>query len=285
MTGPTVGIVGLGQIGGSLAAAIKAHGVPYRVRAWDRRTAALGMGRERGWVDEAVGSAAEAVAGADLVVLAAPVTAVRRLLAEIAPAVSPGQVVTDVGSTKASIVAEAARVLPAGVEFVGAHPVAGTERSGVEAADPRLFDARPCVLTPLPPTPAEAVERVESLWRALGARVVRMSPEAHDRVFAWVSHLPHLLAYTLTWAVLEKLGDQELNLAGPSLRDWTRVVGSPPALWRDICMENREALGRVLGEFEEELAAVRKRLETGDAEALEALFHGAKEGRSRLWTV
>ncbi len=285
MTGPTVGIVGLGQIGGSLAAAIKVHGAPYRVRAWDRRTASLAMGRERGWVDEAAGSAAEAVAGAHLVVLAVPVTAVRRLLAEIAPALDQGQIVTDVGSTKASIVAEAARVLPDGVDFVGGHPVAGTERSGVEAADPRLFDARPCVLTPLPATPAGAVDRVEALWASLGARVVRMPPDAHDRVFAWVSHLPHLLAYTLTWAVLEKLQDRDLSLAGPSLRDWTRVVGSPPALWRDICMENREALARVLGEFEEELAAVRKRLETGDAEALQSLFHGAKEGRSRLWTV
>ncbi len=285
MSSGTLAVIGLGQIGGSLAAAVKAHGLPYRVRAWDRRAASLGMGAERGWVDEVAAGAAEAVQGADLVVLAAPVSAVRRLLGEVAPALRPGQVVTDVGSTKGSIVAEAGRVLPEGVRFVGGHPIAGTERSGIEAADPRLFDARPCVLTPVATTPEEAVGRVSELWSGVGARVVTMDPEAHDRVFAWVSHLPHVLAYTLTWTVLERLDDRALGLAGPSLRDWTRVVGSPPALWRDICLENRESLAAVIREFEAELEAVRRRIETGDAAALETLFHGAKEGRSRLWTV
>ncbi|RMG85151.1 MAG: prephenate dehydrogenase/arogenate dehydrogenase family protein [Candidatus Dadabacteria bacterium] len=285
MSSGTLAVIGLGQIGGSLAAAVKAHGLPYRVRAWDRRAASLGMGAERGWVDKVAAGAAEAVQGADLVVLAAPVSAVRRLLGEVAPALRPGQVVTDVGSTKGSIVAEAGRVLPEGVRFVGGHPIAGTERSGIEAADPRLFDARPCVLTPVATTPEEAVGRVSELWSGVGARVVTMDPEAHDRVFAWVSHLPHVLAYTLTWTVLERLDDRALGLAGPSLRDWTRVVGSPPALWRDICLENRESLAAVIREFEAELEAVRRRIETGDAAALETLFHGAKEGRSRLWTV
>lgn len=285
MTPGTLAVIGLGQIGGSVAAAVKAHGLPYRVRAWDRRAAAVGMGAERGWVDEPAAGPAEAAQGADLVVLAAPVSAVRRLLGEVAPALRPGQVVTDVGSTKGSIVAEAGRVLPEGVVFVGGHPVAGTERSGIEAADPRLFDARPCVLTPLPGAPEDAVRRVSDFWTGLGARVVTMDPEAHDRVFAWVSHLPHVLAYTLTWAVLERLDDRALGLAGPSLRDWTRVVGSPPALWRDICLENRESLAEAIREFEAELQAVRRRIETGDAAALETLFHGAKEGRSRLWTV
>ncbi len=283
MTRPVLAVLGLGQIGGSVTASVKARDLPWRVRAWDRRGAGLAYAEAHGLVDEVAGSVAEAVDGAALILLAAPVRGIRDLLGDIAPVVEPGQIVTDTGSTKASIVEAARERLPAGVAFVGAHPVAGTERSGVEAAAPRLFEGRPCVLTPEADTPDAAVARVATFWQDLGARVVQLDPREHDRVFALVSHLPHVAAYSLVATALRGLPSQEAALAGPSFRDLTRVTESSPALWRDVCLENRDALLAALDALVEQLRAVRGALVRGDGEALEVFFHEARLGRRRLW--
>ena len=283
MSLPVLAVLGLGQIGGSVAASVKARGLPWRVRAWDRRGAGLAYAETHRLVDEVAGSVAEALEGAALILLAAPVRGIRDLLGDIAPAVEPGQIVTDTGSTKASIVEAARERLPAGVPFVGGHPVAGTERSGVESAAPRLFEGRPCVLTPEADTPDAAVARVATFWQDLGARVVQLSPREHDRVFALVSHLPHVTAYSLVTTALRDLPSQEAALAGPSFRDLTRVTESSPILWRDVCLENRDALVTALDALVEQLRAVREAVRRGDGEALEVLFHEARLGRRRLW--
>lgn len=283
MTPPVVTVVGLGLIGGSLAASLRGLGARWRVRAVDRRRSSLDYALRRGFVDEACGSLAEGVRGADLVVLAAPVRAIRELLAELAGLLVPGQVVTDVGSTKVSIVATARAALPPGVPFVGGHPIAGTERSGVEAVVPGLFEGRTCVLTPDADTPAEAVAAVTALWHAVGAKVLTLGAAEHDRVLALVSHLPHAVAFSLAAAVAPELGVKGAALAGPSLASGTRVAASSAPVWRDICLENRGPLLHALDAFGERFAEFRGAVESGDEDALDDFFCRAAEARGLLW--
>ncbi|GAB4262192.1 MAG: prephenate dehydrogenase/arogenate dehydrogenase family protein [Deferrisomatales bacterium] len=278
-------VVGLGLIGGSLAASVRTAGARWRVRAVDRRRSALDYALKRGLIDEAAPSLEDGVAGAHLVVLATPVGTIPGLLRRVAPLLGPEQVVTDVGSTKATIVAAARRELPAQVAFVGGHPVAGTERSGVESAEAGLFQGRSCVLTPVSDTPAAALDRVAGLWRELGAQVVLLEPEVHDRVFARLSHLPHAVAYCLVHTVATALPARQLALGGGALRDLTRVAQSPPGLWKDICLENREALAGALDEFVAALGRLREAVAAGDGEAVEEVFRQAAEVRSRSWML
>ncbi|MBI5016978.1 MAG: prephenate dehydrogenase [Deltaproteobacteria bacterium] len=276
-------IVGLGHIGGSLAASLKAAKAPWHLRGADRRRRDVDYALRRGLIDEASSSPAEAAAGADLVLLATPVGAIRTLLDELSPRLAAGQVVTDVGSTKASIVAHAASVLSGGVAFVGGHPVAGTERAGVEAAVEGLFEGRRCVLTPTDSTPPRALELVAGLWGAVGAEVSFVSPESHDRLFARLSHLPNLAAYALVNAVAASVSPAELAFGGGALRDFTRVTQSPPALWRDVCLENRGEILEALAELGRELERVRESVAQGDGAALESFFQRAGEVRGTQW--
>lgn len=285
MNRPLLAVVGLGLIGGSIAASLKSRGAPWRVRAVDRRRSTLDYALRRGLADEATDSLAEGVRDAELVVLATPVRSIRDLVVEAAGWLVPGQVLTDVGSTKQTIVEAARAALPPGVAFVGGHPVAGTEHSGVESAVPGLFEGRPCVLTPVADTPTEAVAAVTRLWEALGAEVVCLDPATHDRVFALVSHLPHAVAYSLVNTVAPRLGSREAGLAGGSLADVVRVTRSPAAVWRDVCMENREPLLWAVDQFAERLAELRAAIEGADEAALDDFFHRASESRAALWRV
>ncbi len=282
MTPPVLTVVGLGLIGGSLAASVRTGG-RWRVRAVDRRVSSLEYALGRGFIDEASADLSAGVQGAELVVLAAPVRAIRELLGELGGLVVPGQVVTDVGSTKASIVAAARAALPPGVPFVGGHPIAGTERSGVQAVVPGLFEGRTCVLTPEPDTPAAAVATVTELWHAVGAQVLSLEAEEHDRVLALVSHLPHAVAFSLAAAVAPGLGAKGAALAGPSLASGTRVAESPAAVWRDICLENREPLLQAIDAFGERLAELRAAVAAGDEAALMDFLCRAAEARGTLW--
>ena len=283
MAGRTLAIVGLGLIGGSLAASLRRSDDGWRLKAADRRTRAVDYALRRGLIDEGCASTVEAARGADLVVLAAPVGAIRRLLDELAPSLVPGQIVTDVGSAKATIVAHAEAVVPQGASFVGGHPVAGTERSGVESAVDGLFEGRQCVLTPTAQTPRPALEAVTALWRSVGSEVTYLAPEAHDRLFARLSHLPNLAAFGLVNAVTSALAPEDVSFGGGSWRDVTRVAQSPPVLWRDVCLENRDAVLTALDEFSAEMGRIREAVAGGQAVVLEALFRKAAEGRREPW--
>ncbi|HSH69154.1 MAG TPA: prephenate dehydrogenase/arogenate dehydrogenase family protein [Deferrisomatales bacterium] len=280
----TLCIVGLGLIGGSLAAALKTR-MPHRwqVRGVDRRRESLCFALEKGFLDHACDTLEEGVKGADLVVLAVPVRAIREQLAALAEVVCPGQVVSDTGSTKVGILAEARARLPRGVAFVGGHPVAGSERSGVEGAVAGLFETRSCVLTPADDVPAAALEAVTALWQDAGAEVLCLDAPAHDRVFAFLSHLPHMAAFSLVETAAAGCEAGQGGLAGGALQDFTRVVRSSPTMWRDICLENREPLLQALDRYTDNLRALRARIVAGDPDALHHHFEHCRHLKDKTW--
>ncbi|MCL4798123.1 MAG: prephenate dehydrogenase/arogenate dehydrogenase family protein [Burkholderiales bacterium] len=275
-------VVGVGLIGGSFALAARRANAVGRVVGVGRSRANIDRARALGVID-ADADAAEAVRDAELVFLAMPVGQTAAVLAEIAPHLGPETVVTDAGSTKSDVVAAARAALGAAVaRFVPGHPIAGAEHSGVAAARADLFDGKRTVLTPLAETDAAAAARVRELWRACGADVREMTPEVHDRIFAAVSHLPHLLAYALVHDVASHASAQELfDYAASGFRDFTRIASSHPEMWRDICIANRAALLGELDRYEEVLREVRALLDSGDAAGLERLFDGARAARNR----
>jgi prephenate dehydrogenase len=269
-------IIGTGLIGGSVAAGLRAAG--WRVTGCDERAAARAL--ERGLVDEIGGlDSARAV---DAVVLAVPVGATPGVLAQLAPHLARETVVTDVGSTKLGVLAAAAS-LPWPSRFVGGHPLAGTERSGPDAADARLFAGRRCLLTP-GGADADAVALVENLWRALGAEVSSMTAAEHDQLLAAVSHLPHAVAFALAAAAgsaLAGLGDVA-GLHGAGFVDTTRIASSDGVMWRDIFLANRAPLLDALDRFEDELARLRAAVALGDVDGIAAAVERAHAGRRRV---
>lgn len=277
-------ILGLGLMGGSVAASLKSRGLAWRVKAYDRRRPGLDLALRKGMIDEIADCASDAVQGADVVLLATPVGTIRSLLKGLAPHFVEGQLVTDVGSTKGTIVAEAA-ALPPGVDFVGGHPMVGTERSGPEAAVAGLFEGRRCILTPTAQSRPEAVERITQFWNTLGAQVTVLSPEVHDAFVARLSHVPNLLAYTLVNAVAMGIPPYALELSGGALRDMTRVAKSSPTLWRDVCVENRPAISAALEEFSTQLRRLREAVDAADGDALEKLLRAGNETRSIAWKL
>jgi prephenate dehydrogenase len=271
-------VLGLGLLGGSLAGAARARGLAGEVVGCGRRAEPLERARARGLVDRVSRAPAEAVAGADLVVLAAPVGAMGPLLAEAAPGLAPGALVTDVGSVKGALVDTLPGLLPPGVRYVGSHPMAGGHEKGPDHARPDLFEGAVCIVTPVAGDPPEAVARIEGLWRALGARVVRRDPAGHDREVAWMSHLPHVLAFAFARALGEApAGAREV--AGPGFRDFTRIARSDAELWADILVANAKAVAGPLARVAAELAEAARRLEAGDADGLERWI---QEARARL---
>ena len=215
---------------------------------------------------------AAAVAGADCVMLCAPVGAFAALAEAIAPHLAPGAILTDVGSTKQSVIRDVGPLVPAGVHFVPAHPLAGTEYSGPDAGFTTLFENRWCLLTPPPGTDADAVEKIAELWRRCGAMVETMEPAHHDRVLAIVSHLPHLIAFTICGTAddLEDESRQEvLQFAATGFRDFTRIAASDPVMWRDVFLNNREALLEMLARFTEDAQAMARAVRWGDAAYIE----------------
>ena len=268
-------IVGLGLIGGSIGLAAKRAGLAREIvghaRSAETREAALRLGL----IDRAADSAAGAVADADLVILCVPVGAMGAVGAEIGPALKPGAIVSDGGSVKRAVIDALAPHMPNGTHLVPAHPIAGTEQSGPEAAFAELYDGRWCIVTPVPGSDEGAVATVEAFWRGLGSDVERMDPDHHDRVLAVTSHVPHLIAYAMVGTArdLETVTETEvIKYSASGFRDFTRIAASDPVMWRDVFLNNRDATLEILGRFTEELFALQRAIRTGDGEMLEAYF-------------
>jgi len=273
-------IVGVGLIGGSLGGAAKRAGLIGEIVGVGRGAANLAEARRRGFVDRTTSDLA-AIGAVDLVVLAVPVLSTAAVARELRPHLRPGAVVSDAGSVKGAIVAALEEICLPECPVVGAHPIAGSEQSGAAAGRADLFVDSVCVLTPTPRTDAAALERVAALWRGVGARVERMDPAAHDRALAYTSHLVHAIAFALAKTVGDA-GDEVVGLAGPSLRDATRVAASRGELWRDIFDANRAALLAAVDTFTARLLDLRAAVARGDDAALLALLDTARRARERL---
>ena len=270
-----VAILGCGLMGASLAACLRSRGLARAVVGYDLDPQVCARGIAAGLLDECAASAAQAARQADLVALAVPVGSMPELLAQIAGELGPSAIVMDLGSTKADVVAAARRALgPAFARFVPSHPIAGGERAGLERADAGLFEGRTVVTTPADETAADALARVEQLWRACGARVERMQADEHDRVLASVSHLPHVLAFALMGQIAGKR-----QLAGPGFRDFSRIAASSPPMWRDIALANRDALGQELRAFVATLQRIGQAVSAGDGAWLQQFFQRASDAR------
>jgi prephenate dehydrogenase len=277
-------IVGVGLIGGSLALALDRASLAKHIVGVGRSPQSLARALQLGVIDEAAADMGSAVRDADLVLLAVPVAQTEATLRQMAPFLGLRTVVTDAGSTKCDVVAAARAALGGKFpQFVPAHPIAGKEHSGVDAAEAGLFDGKRCVLTPNIDTAGHAVDVVRDMWTAAGALVGEMSPEQHDRVFAAVSHLPHLLSFALVTAIARE-DDAALKFAyaGGGFRDFTRIAASSPEMWRDVMLANRPAVLRELVAYEQELGLLRRMLEQEDGAAIEAEFERARAVRSQL---
>ena len=275
-------VVGIGLIGGSLALAAKQAGAVWTVVGVGRSEASRTVARARGLADRVAEDLASGVPGADLVVLAVPVREIVRLLPEVARLAEPGCVVTDVGSVKGPIVAAGDAAFPDG-RFVASHPIAGKEQAGPAAARADLFHGANWILTPGPQTRPDLGEKVAALCAAVGARVRRMDAAWHDEVFATVSHLPHLVAYALMDGVLAtERGGERLRFSAGGLRDFTRVAGSDPVMWRDIFLMNREPVLRALAGYQDALERLAAAIRDGDGAALEARLLQARVAREEL---
>lgn len=275
-------VFGVGLIGGSFALALKKAGAVGEVVGVGRSLANLGEAYRLGIIDEALTKPAEAVAGADLVLLAVPAGQMAAVMAAIAPHLAPDTVVTDTGSTKQDVLAHARAHLPDHLShFVPAHPIAGAEKSGAAAAGADLYHGRNVVVTPLTENDPAAVGKVKGAWAACGAVVREMTPRGHDEVFAAVSHLPHLLAFALVDDIASKPNADELfSYAASGFRDFTRIAGSSPEMWRDISLANRDALLKELDAYRAQLDRLHAALEAGDAAALEQVFTRASRARN-----
>ena len=279
---PRLALIGIGLIGASIALAARRAGVAGHVAISSRTPATLARAEELHLGDSYHADPADAARSADCVILSIPVGAVGLVTAAIAGALKPGAIISDVGSVKASVVAAMKPHVPKGVHFVPAHPVAGTEYSGPDAGFAELFDNRWCILTPPEGTDPSAVETLATFWRRLGANVETMSPEHHDLVLAITSHVPHLIAYNIvgTAADLETVTAGEvMKFSAGGFRDFTRIASSDPTMWRDVFLNNREAVLEMLGRFTEDLTALQRAIRWGDGDTLFELFTRTREIR------
>ena len=277
-----LGVIGCGLMGGSLALALKRAGLVKRVIGYSKSPSTTEKAKKLGVIDIAAESALLAVSGSDIVLIAVPVSASEATFKAIRHLVEPGVLFMDVGSTKRDVVDAARRVLKERVEsFVPAHPIAGKEVAGVGHADASLYNGRQVILTPITQTSADLVQKATDVWAAIGAQVLRMTPENHDAAFAAVSHLPHMLAFAYFNSVAKQpAGRDFLSLAGPGFRDFTRIAASDPAVWRDILVSNREELLKQSLRFRHTLDAMEHVIKTGNVEALEDLIRNASDARS-----
>lgn len=276
-----IAIFGVGLIGGSFALALKKAGAVQQVVGVGRSLVSLQRAQQLGIIDEIADSVAAAVQGADLILIAAPVAQTGAILAAIEPHLQPDTVVTDAGSTKSDVVAAARAALGDKLsQFVPAHPIAGRELNGPEAALPDLYLGKKTVITRLPENLDADVEKVAKAWQECGAIIHQLSPAEHDTVFASVSHLPHLLAYALVDDVARKPhADLLFQYAASGFRDFTRIAGSSPEMWRDITLANRSALLQELDSYTEQLAQLRNHLAAGNGAAIEAIYTNAQHAR------
>jgi prephenate dehydrogenase len=277
-----LGLIGCGLMGGSFAMAMKRAGLVKRVVGYSKSPSTTERARQMGVIDVEAPSALLAVSGADIVLLAVPVAATEATFKAIRHLVTANMLVMDVGSTKRDVVDAAQRVLRDHVaSFVPAHPIAGKEVSGVEHADPDLYQGKQVILTPTERTLPAHVKRAQELWEGLGCHVHQMAPESHDAAFAAVSHLPHLIAFALMHGILHQLSGKEfLGLGGPGFKDFTRIAASDPKMWRDILLANRVELVEQAKMFQRSLMTMMKLAEDGEGEKLEEMITEASNARA-----
>ncbi len=270
-----VALIGVGLINGSLARGLQREGLAGQIVGYSRSQASVDKALEIGFIEAGSTDAAEVVVGADLVVIGTPVGAAGELTASFADALKPGATLTDVGSVKAAVIRDVGPLVPEGVHFVPGHPVAGTEHSGPDAGFAELFDGHWCILTPPPGTDQAAIDRLAEMWRRLGSMVDFMEAKHHDLVLAVTSHLPHLIAYNIvgTASDMEEVTASEVvKYAGGGFHDFTRIAASDPTMWRDVFLNNREAVLEILGRFSEDLTALQRAIRWGDGDILFDLF-------------
>lgn len=279
-----VAIIGVGLIGGSLARVLKSQKLAGEIRGAGRNSASLERALKLGVIDRMDQSALEAVKGADLVVLASPVGSFEQAVRDIAPGLKTGAILTDVGSVKGELVKKIESMLPPGVSYVPAHPIAGKEKSGVGESSETLFRGARCVITPTPKTDLQALEAVKAVWAAAGANVILMDPDIHDHVFAAVSHLPHVAAYALVCSVADLHAGPEnyISYTGGGFRDFTRIAASSPEMWRDICLMNSKNIVEMIERYQLSLNVLKKAIHRGNAAKIEKIFRSACDVRRGL---
>ena len=280
-----IALIGIGLIGSSISHASRRAGLAKEIAGSARTPATIETAMRLGLISKGYSSAAEAAKGADLVILCVPVGMCGPISKEIAPVLRPGAILTDVGSVKGSIIRDMAPHVPKGVHFVPAHPIAGTEHSGPESGFAELYDGRWCILTPEPGTDPAAVEKLKTFWEKLGSKVEIMSAEHHDLVLAITSHVPHLIAYNIvnTAAHLERVTDSEvIKFSAGGFRDFTRIAASDPTMWRDVFLNNKDAVLEMLGRFSEDLTALQRAIRFGDGETLFRLFSESRAIRKGI---
>jgi len=276
-----LGVIGCGLMGGSFALALKRAGLVKQVVGYSKSPSTTELAKRMGVIDVAAESALLAISGSDLVLVAVPVAATEATFNTLRHGIKDGMLVMDVGSTKRDVVDTARRVLREKVgHFVPAHPIAGSEQAGVAHADATLYANRQVILTPLTQTQPELLQKATDVWTAIGAQVLRMTPENHDAAFAAVSHLPHLLAFAYFSAIANQpAGRDFLSLAGPGFRDFTRIAASDPTVWRDILLSNREEVLKQAQRFRFALDALEHVMGAGTSQALEDLIRTASDAR------
>ncbi len=278
-------LIGVGLIGSSLARCMKRHGLVGHIAATALTQSELDTAQRLGFVDSVSLSLPETVSGADLVMVCTPIGAFAAVGEAIAPALKPGAIVSDVGSTKQSVIRDLGPLVPEGVHFVPGHPIAGTEHSGPEAGFAELFEGRWCILTPPPGTDPAAIDRIAELWRRCGASIEIMDPAHHDQVLAITSHLPHLIAFTIVGTATDlgtHLQQEVIKFAASGFRDFTRIAASDPIMWRDIFLNNRDSLLDVCARLQEDLAQLQRAIRWGEGEKIESLIRRTREIRRRL---
>lgn len=280
-----IALVGIGLIGSSLARVVRREKLADHIAISTRSASTLRRAEELGLGDSYHTDAAEAVEGADLVIVSVPVGASGTVAQAIAGALKPGAIVTDVGSTKRSVIDQMAPHVPHGVHFIPGHPIAGTEYSGPDAGFAALFEDRWCILTPLPDTDAAALDKLKAFWRACGSDLDEMDPDHHDRVLAVVSHLPQLISYNIvgTASDLETVTESEvIKYSASGFRDFTRLAASDPTMWRDVCLHNKEAILEMLARFSEDLASMQRAIRWADGDKLFDLFTRTRHVRKSI---
>ena len=277
-----IALIGIGLIGSSLARLVRRDNLADHIAVCARTHASLDKARDLGFANSTTTDPRACIDGADLVVLCTPLGAYAEIARVIAPGLRPAAIITDVGSAKECVIADVGPHLPEGAHFVPGHPIAGTEYSGPEAGFAELFEGRFCILTPPPGADAAAVERVAALWRHAGMTVQTMSARHHDRVLAITSHLPHLIAYTIVGTatdLAEEARSEVIKFSAGGFRDFTRIAASDPVMWRDVFLNNRDAVLEMLARFTEDLTALQRAIRWGEGEVLEDRFTRTREIR------
>lgn len=279
-----VAIIGAGLIGGSLAMVLRQKGISSQIIGIGRGIKNLETAKKLGVVNSYTQDVQEGVKDCDLVVVATPVASIVKIVKDILPFLKNGAIITDVGSVKKAVVDEIEGFMPEKVFFIGGHPIAGTENAGVEAAFPTLFQNRKCILTPTKKTDKIALESVKAIWEAAGSQVILMERERHDKILASVSHLPHVVAYALVNAVADMtdLDENIIAYSAGGFKDFTRIASSPPEMWRDICLLNRDAILDMIKRFKARLSKLEMLIEAKDGEGIYGEFERAKEVKDSL---